>query len=148
MRTELPNFDSKGDLPEGVHTATMDEVMRVFGATTNQRRNVAARLLRISNLAKATGKLERLIVFGSFVTTKPAPNDVDIVLVMRDDFRIDDCDEEMRLLFDHLRATNEFGASIFWIRPSLLILETLEEFIQHWQIKRDRTRRGIVEVKA
>jgi len=42
----------------------------------------------------------------------------------------------------------KFGASIFWIRPSMLLLESLEEFIEHWQIKRDRTRRGIVEVRA
>jgi hypothetical protein len=30
----------------------------------------------------------------------------------------------------------------------VLILETLEEFIAHWQITRDQTRRGIVEVRA
>jgi hypothetical protein len=28
----------------------------------------------------------------------------------------------------------------------MLILDTLDEFIEHWQIKRDRTRRGIEEL--
>jgi len=70
------------------------------------------------------------------------------VLVLADDFNLQACDEETRLLFEHTRATEEFGASIFWIRPSMLLLEPLEEFIAHWQIKRDRTRRGIVEVRA
>jgi hypothetical protein len=37
---------------------------------------------------------------------------------------------------------------VFWIRPALLVLETLEEFIAHWQITRDQTRRGLVEVRA
>ena len=46
------------------------------------------------------------------------------------------------------RAAEAFGASVFWIRPALLVLETLEEFIAHWQITRDQTRRGIVEVRA
>jgi hypothetical protein len=46
------------------------------------------------------------------------------------------------------RATETFGASVFWIRPALLILETLEEFIAHWQIRHDQTRRGIVEVQV
>ena len=92
--------------------------------------------------------LERLILFGSYITAKPDPNDVDIILVMRDDFDVQACDEESQKLFDHPRAAETFGASVFWIRPALLVLETLEEFIAHWQITRDQTRRGIVEVRA
>ena len=69
-------------------------------------------------------------------------------LVMRDDFDVQACDEESQKLFDHPRAAATFGASVFWIRPVLLVLETLEEFIAHWQITRDQTRRGIVEVRA
>lgn len=144
----LPQFAETGDLLEGVYQATIDEVVARFGEETPQRQTVTARLLRIYHLAKATGKLERLIIFGSYVTDKPEPNDVDVVLVMRDDFALSECDEETRLLFDHLQAAETFGASIFWIRPSMLILETLDEFIAYWQIKRDNTRRGIVEVRT
>ena len=143
----LPGFDHKGELPAGVHRATMDEVVAHFGSGTPQRQAVTARLLRVYHLAKATGKLECLIIFGSYITTEPEPNDVDIVLIMRDDFRIGACAEEAQKLFDHLQATEEFGASIFWVRPSMLFLETLDDFINHWQIKRDQTRRGIVEVR-
>jgi len=53
-----------------------------------------------------------------------------------------------RIYFDHQQADQEFEASIFWIRPSLLILETLEEFTAHWQVKRDKSRRGILEIIA
>lgn len=143
----LPNFNSKGELPEGVYQATIDEVIARFGTGTPRRQEVSANLLRIYHLAKATGKLERLIIFGSYVTTKPSPNDVDIVLVFSDDFDFTAYDEKTRKLFEHNKAEEEFSASVFWIRPALLILETLDEFISHWQIKRDRTRRGIVEVK-
>jgi hypothetical protein len=68
-------------------------------------------------------------------------------LVTRDDFDVQTCDAVSQPLFDHLRATEVFGASVFWIRPALLVLETLEEFIAQWQITRDQTRRGIVEVR-
>ena len=67
---------------------------------------------------------------------------------MRDDFDVQACDEESQKLFDHPRAAEAFGASVSWIRPALLVLETLEEFIAHWQMTRDQTRRGIVEVRA
>jgi hypothetical protein len=143
-----PQLNSAGELPAGIHQATMDGVLAQFGSGTAQRQAVPARLRRIYQLARATHKLERLIRFGSYITAKPDPNDVDVVLVMRDDFDVQACEEESQKLFDHLRAAEAFGASVFWIRPAQLVLETLEEFIAQWQITRDQTRRGIVEVRA
>jgi Family of unknown function (DUF6932) len=142
----LPEFNNSGDLPPGVHPAPIDEIIARFGSGSPQRQAVTARMGQIYALASATGHLQHFILFGSYVTEKPTPNDVDIVLVMRDTFNVSICDEQTTRLFDHQQATKEFGASVFWTRPSLLILETLDEFIAHWQIKRDRTRRGIVEV--
>lgn len=91
----LPEFDINGDLPVGVHLASLDEVLARFGQGTTQRETVTARLVGVHKLASATGKLERFIIFGSYVTAKPDPNDVDIILVMRDDFREQDHTEEM-----------------------------------------------------
>jgi hypothetical protein len=111
------------------------------------RQEVTHRLQRIWELAQATAKLDRLIIFSSYVSDTPSPKDVDVILVMQDDFRPEDCDEELQVLFDHRRAQLELGASVFWIRPGMLLGEPLEAFIAHWQIKRDGNRRGIVEVK-
>jgi hypothetical protein len=69
------------------------------------------------------------------------------VLILTNDFRRQACPEETRGLFDHHRATAQFGASIFWLRPAMLLTDNLEDFIAHWQLKRDGTRRGIVEVR-
>jgi hypothetical protein len=49
-------------------------------------------------------------------------------------------------LFDHPLAHARDGASIFWIRPALLIADTLEDFVGYWQVKRDGDKRGIVEI--
>lgn len=65
---------------------------------------------------------------------------------MDDAFRLEDCPGEATGLFDHAVAQARYGASIFWIRPGLLIGESLDDFIAYWQIKRDGSRRGIVEV--
>jgi uncharacterized protein DUF6932 len=143
----LPAFESSGDLPVGIHEATLEEVVARFGAGSERRRAATATLERVVGLAQTTGKLDRLIVFGSYVTAKPEPNDVDVVLAMHDDFRAEACPAEAHCLFDHREAEAALGASVFWVRPSMLFLETLEEFILHWQVKRDKTRRGIVEVK-
>jgi hypothetical protein len=142
----LPEFNELGDLPVGVHHATLAEVVARFGHGSLQRQLVTNRLLRIYELAQATGKLVRFVIFGSYITAKLAPNDVDIILVITDDFEPKECDEQTQLLFDHLRAHQVFGASVFSIRPSTTLLETVDEFISYWQIKRDHSLRGIVEV--
>lgn len=112
----------------------------------HQRQLVTGALTRIYELAQRTGKLERFVVFGSYVTAKPEPNDVDIILVTRDDFTEQDYDADIFPMFDHLRAQQELGASLFAIRPAFIFGETVDEFIAHWQIKRDLSRHGIIEV--
>ena len=89
-----------------------------------------------------------MIIFGSFVTEKVEPNDVDVVLLMRDDFKLLACPPAALLLFDHLRAENELGASIFWARPGMLVGESVQEFVASWQVKRGGGRRGILEVRG
>ena len=142
----LPDFNDTGELPPGVYAATLEEAADRFGSGSAQRFLVTERLKRVFRLATQTGKLQRLFVYGSYITRKHSPNDVDIVLVMQNDFVSAACGTQEQLIFDHEQADREFGASIFWIRPALLILETLDEFIAHWQVKRDGTLRGIVEI--
>jgi hypothetical protein len=142
----LPFLNLDGELPEGVHRASLREVLERFGQGGPQRQLVTARLLRVFQLARNTGKLERFVIFGSYITAKPDPNDVDIILVMRDDFTEEDYDPAVFPLFDHLRAQRELGVSLFVIRPSFIFGEAVDEFVGHWQIKSDFGKRGIVEV--
>ena len=139
-----PEFNEHGDLPVGIHAATLEEVVEHFG-NTPRRSVVARRLERIFRLARSTGHLARFIVFGSFVTAKPEPNDVDIFLLMKDSFDVRQVSTEARLIFDHGAAQNLVGASVFWIRRAAAFGGE-EATIAHWQIKRDGNKRGILEV--
>jgi len=49
------------------------------------------------------------------------------------------------MVFDHQTAQNVEGASVFWIRR-MAAIGGEQTAVEHWQIKRDKTRRGIVEV--
>ncbi len=142
----LPDLNAAGDLPPGVHRATLREVVERFGAKVGRRGACTARLAHIAELARRTGHLRHLIIFGSYITAKQEPNDVDIVLVMDDAFRLDECPPELQALFEHALAQARYGASIFWIRPGMLLEETVEDFISYWQIKRGGDKRGIVDV--
>jgi hypothetical protein len=142
----IPAFLANGDLPPGIHRATLDEIVQRFGQSSPQRELVTQRLTLVHELAIGTGKLHRFIIFGSYVTTKLAPNDVDIILVMRDDFQESDYSREVLPMLDHQRAQRELGASVFWIRRGAILLETVDEFIASWQVTRELRKRGIVEV--
>ena len=119
--------------------------MERLGQAPLQRKVVATRLKRVYGLAAATGALKRFIVFGSFVTAKSDPDDVDVFLVMHNTFDLTRVSGETRLVFDHPAAQAHFGASIFWLRQ-LAALPSEEESVTGWQLKREGTRRGIVEL--
>ena len=142
---QWPDFDSNGDLPVGIYQATLSEVIAHFGTSTLQRRMVAQRLARIYALARSTGQLARFIIFGSFVTAKREPNDVDIFMLMEDTFEAQQVTGEAAMVFDHLAAQHSEGASIFWIRR-MAAIDGEEAALQYWQMTREQTKRGIVEV--
>lgn len=142
-----PEFNSEGDLPVGVYRASLSDVIEHFGAGTPQRRIVSRRLARIFELASSTGHLSRFIIFGSFVTTKPSPNDVDIFILMEDSFEVSQVTGAASVVFRQSTAQNWLGASIFWLRRFAAIGGE-QTAIEDWQFKRDGTRRGIVEVTS
>ena len=141
----LPPFTVHGDLPPGIHRATLAAVLERFGSGSSQRMLVGLRLERIDNVAWATGHLACCVVFGSFVTAKPIPNDVDVFLVMEDTFDLAQLTGEARLLFAHAVAQTRFGASVFWLRR-LAVLDDEQTTLSHWQITREGHYRGIVEI--
>lgn len=142
----LPRFNQAGDLPPSVYRATLDEVLERFGAKTGKRGVCTRCLVHIYQLAQRTGKLQRFVIFGSYITRKRDPKDVDVILVMDDGFRLEECPIEAQGLFDHAVAQARYGASIFWIRPAVLTEEKVDDFLAYWQLKRDGSQRGIVEV--
>lgn len=141
----LPLLNENGDLPRGVHRATLQEIIERFGKGSIKRQILALRLERIYQLATNTAQLSRFVVFGSFITAKQEPNDVDVFMIMEDSFDIGQVTGEPRLLFYHNVAQDHFGGSVFWVRK-LAALGGDQTAIEHWQIKRDGTQRGIVEI--
>ena len=82
----FPSFNISGHLPVGVHKASLTEVLQHFGMNTAKRRQIVQRLERIFKIASDTQMVARFIIFGSFITDKLAPNDVDVFMIMDDAF--------------------------------------------------------------
>ena len=108
---------------------------------------VADRLNRLYQLAVSTGRLAQFVVFGSFVTAKDEPNDVDVILLMEDAFDLASVTGEAGLVFRHMEAAAHFGASVFWTSRSGAVGGE-QAMIEYWQVRRDGGQRGIVEIAA
>jgi hypothetical protein len=141
----FPPFTDAGEMPPGVYPGSLEETLQQFGTGSTQRKIVALRLERIYQIARATGLVARFVVFGSFVTAKPEPNDVDVFLLMEDTFDASELLGEAILLFDHSAAQTHFGASVFWIRR-MAALAGEQTTLEYWQAKRGGGQRGIVEI--
>lgn len=141
----LPPLSEDGELPIGVHAASLREVLDRFGAGSAQRKALALRVARVYRVAEETGHLGRFVLFGSFVTNKREPQDVDVFLIMADTFDASHLRADARLLFDHGAAQAHFGASVFWVRR-LAAWPDEQAAVEFWEVKRDGGRRGIVEI--
>ena len=108
----VPEFAESGDLPAGIHTATLEEVEAQFGQESSVRKQTIERLRRVFHLASSTGHLARFIIFGSFVTAKLEPNDVDIVMLMDNDFEVTRL-RERRLFFLTIPSHSRCSARAF-----------------------------------
>lgn len=109
----LRAFNRDGNLPEGVHVATVEEVVSRFATTSARRKWLGEQFRGLLAMAKSTEKLQRVFLWGSFVTSKDLPNDMDVLLVMSADFELNKLPENCQLLFDHAQARLRFNADVF-----------------------------------
>src|SRR4051794_40774616 len=76
-----------GVLPEGVHDCTFAELTEAFGQFqgSDRRLTLTARLKAYLDEARRSGLVVAVIVDGSYVTAKEAPEDIDLIIVYRSD---------------------------------------------------------------
>jgi hypothetical protein len=121
----LPEFNSAGDLPAGIHRVDLQALLAV---------------------AMGTCHLERVFLWGSFVTAKPSPGDLDVLLIMDETFEVDQAPPEAHAVFDSGRAKLLFEADVFWARVSIGD-DVLRVWLDTYQISRECRKRGIVELE-
>jgi hypothetical protein len=142
----LPELTAEGELPPGVHAADWQDFQARFGRSSSRRVWLSGRLRALLDVAATNGKLRRVFIWGSFVTAKQAPKDLDILLIMDEDFEVDDLAAAAQAVFDSVRAKLLFESDIFWARASIG-RELLDVWLDTYQTSRSFRKRGIVELE-
>ena len=141
----IPEFEKDGNLPKGLYPATLNEVKEIFGTSSARRKLLIVHLEKIIELVKSTGKLERVIIWGSFVSNTEFPRDLDLLLIMKDDFELDTIPVDVKRIFNYIQGRILFNADIFWTKTSVGE-EAINLWLETYQMTRDFKSRGILEV--
>jgi hypothetical protein len=142
----LPELTKDGELPPGVHVADWQEFQSRFAGSSPRRIWLFGRLRTLVELAATRRKLRRVFVWGSFVTAKGAPRDLDVLPIMDEDFEVDEIAVPAQAVFDSVWARLLFESDVFWARASIGD-ELLDLWLDTYQISRSFRKRGIVELE-
>ena len=139
----IPAPNAIGELPPGMHTATLEEVEAVF-VTTPRRRHLFEGLRRAIQNLHAAG-VRRIFIDGSFVTTKTDPNDIDGCWEWTEEVNLDLLDPVLLDFTQARRAMQDkYGVDFFlatWVEAGSEI--TFLDFLQR---NRADDPKGIVQI--
>jgi hypothetical protein len=81
----IPPLTDEGYLPAGLHDCTLEEVEDRFGRfqKSDRRIRLVEKLARYVEDVRKAGMALAVLIDGSFVTAKPDPGDIDLILVLR-----------------------------------------------------------------
>ena len=80
----LPPFNEYGLLPGGIHDCTIEEAEVRFGRfqQSDRRPQLWAHFREFFREVQAASFIAAILLNGSFVTARPDPNDIDLILVV------------------------------------------------------------------
>ncbi|HEX4947665.1 MAG TPA: hypothetical protein VFZ34_13425 [Blastocatellia bacterium] len=84
----IPELNEHGLLPEGMYDGTLEEIGARFGRfqTTDRCVQSFAKLCDLVDEERRAGLAIALLIDGSFVSSKPDPGDIDLVIVLPDGY--------------------------------------------------------------
>ncbi len=129
----IPELSPDGFLPAGVFDCTLDEIRQKFGSFrgTDRRPKLFARFEEFVTAIRRSNLFEAILIDGSFVTEKAAPNDIDLIAVLHPghDFERDFSMFEYALLSRHL-LRQRFGFDVVLVERDSALYDKVVKFFE------------------
>jgi hypothetical protein len=139
----IPELLPNGYLPPGVHVSSQEELRLRFGSRTVRRQYLWARVARRLELGRKVGA-SKLLIDGSFVTSKDSPNDVDAVIFLTDKYDWDFFKGTVEALELHGMFVSKEPEEIFAAEDQEGWMSWVDFFSRIQENQEDR--KGLVEV--
>lgn len=142
----LPDFDADGFLPPGIHAASLAEVGDRYGQGAVLRRQAFDLLQRVVEVALEYPTAKRVLLWGSFVTTRPEPQDLDYSLIVALDHPRTAIGGVHRRFLVPSEARQRYGVDAGYLVIADFPLEIYVERVEFLCHTKTRRPCGIVEV--
>lgn len=145
----IPEFTQQGVLPNDIHDCSLEEIESIFGRfqSTDCRINLTKKLKDYINDLKKSGLGIELIIDGSYATKVENPGDIDLILVLSEDF---DYSSEIRP-FEYNLTSNRavkriYGFDVFTVKKGTDRYKRRIDFFQKVRENPD-IRKGLLRIK-
>ena len=145
----IPALSTCGFLPVGLFDCTLPELRATFGVFrgSDQRARLFARLEELALSMRSSGLFEALIIDGSFVTAKAAPNDIDLVAVLKPGHDLErDLPMSEYALVSRGLLRRRFGFDVIVAEPDSPLYRTYVEFFSRVREAPD-AKKGLLRVR-
>ena len=144
----IPALNADGLLPVGIFDCSLADVRVRFGSFqgSDTRQRLFAKLEEMVAALQRSGLFETLLLDGSFVTAKSAPNDIDLVAVLRPghDFERDLPMSEYALV-SRVMLRRRFGFDIIVAERDSHLYRSYVEFFSRIR-ERPEARKGLLRL--
>jgi Trp operon repressor len=145
----IPSLSEHGYLPAGVYDCSLEEAAARFAVFhgSDRRTQLWKQFVQFIEEAKESDLVEAILIDGSFVTSKPEPNDIDLVLAVAPSLHFA---SELRPaqynLLSQRRVRRRFGFDIVVVKNGSENFEQAVAFFQEVK-QRPGLKKGILRIK-
>lgn len=142
----IPEFNQRGALPPGIHLTTWDEFAGRFVvfSRSDRRLRIGEKIRALYDEARQSGIVRRILIAGSYVTSKAEPNDFDCLIVLDPAIVGTILVPFQYNLISRRQARRTFQGDVV---PALDGSASCVEYVEFFQTARDGNRVGIVEIE-
>lgn len=142
----IPEFDENGNLPTGIHSASIEEVVTRFGGPSQVRQMRTTNLMLFYNLVKdfAVG----MYIDGSYTTSKLSPGDIDIILMLPSNFNFKSSPQSLRVAQIIINGRTQYQLHTFAIKKGVERKKFRERFDWFTREKNSGEEKGIIYVEC
>ena len=136
----VPEFNKYGNLPAGIYESSLTCIEKRFGLNSKKRISLFKDFQNFLELITPfKTNIKRLILNGSFVTSKESPGDIDCIIIIENNFRF--TPDIVEKLCDSKKLYN---IHLFMFEEKNI--ESYRDILNFFSKDRDLKPKGIIEV--
>jgi predicted nucleotidyltransferase len=129
-----------------VEIIALDDIGVRFGTITPRRQFLFRRLKLVIDQLLATQSAKKIYLFGSFVSGKASPNDVDLLVIMSAGFSTTRLHGKVLEVFQHDVCRIRYQTDVFWVTEAVGS-DRIEDLLQVFSHDRLGQIQPVVEVR-